>query len=183
MPDLDRRPAYRLTQAQAADLLGVSTARVAELVGQGRLTPVAKWVKAGLLRADVERLLERWKPGDPTWLTTGEVAAVLGVTQPRVSISSGTKASMPRPDREGPMTATMTAPADRGSCDRRLCTHGSAGHHPIPRSSTQPEGTWQPARRSPPARVARFRDRFGPAGQLLVAEIGDHQCVRDETGT
>ncbi len=33
MPDLDRRPAYRLTQAQAADLLGVSTARVAELVG------------------------------------------------------------------------------------------------------------------------------------------------------
>jgi len=54
MPDLDRRPAYRLTQAQAADLLGVSTARVAELVGQGRLTPVAKYAKAGLLRADVD---------------------------------------------------------------------------------------------------------------------------------
>ncbi len=41
-PDLDRRPAYRLTQAQAADLLGVSVARVAELVADGRLTPVAK---------------------------------------------------------------------------------------------------------------------------------------------
>jgi len=55
MPDLDRRPAYRLTHAQAAGLLGVSTARVAELVGEGRLTPVAKYAKAGLLRADVER--------------------------------------------------------------------------------------------------------------------------------
>jgi len=86
MPDLDRRPAHRLTQAQAADLLGVSTARVAELVAEGRLTPVAKWAKAGLLRADVERrTLERWRPGDPTWLTTAEVAAVLGVTGPRVS--------------------------------------------------------------------------------------------------
>jgi len=83
---LDRHPAYRLTQAQAADLLGVSTARVAELVGQGRLTPVAKYAKAGLLRADVERRsLERWRPGDPTWLTTTQVAEVLGVTQPRVS--------------------------------------------------------------------------------------------------
>ena len=30
IPDLDRRTAYRLTQAQAADLLGVSVARVAE---------------------------------------------------------------------------------------------------------------------------------------------------------
>ncbi len=47
---------------------------------------MAKWAKAGLLRADVERrTLERWKPGDPTWMTTTEVAAVLGVTQPRVS--------------------------------------------------------------------------------------------------
>ncbi len=33
VPDLDRCPAYRLTHAQAAGLLGVSTARVAELVG------------------------------------------------------------------------------------------------------------------------------------------------------
>jgi len=86
MPDLDRRPAYRITQAQAADLLGVSTARVAELVGQGRLTPVAKYAKAGLLRADVERQsLERWKPGDPSWLTATQVADILGVTGPRVS--------------------------------------------------------------------------------------------------
>ena len=37
MPDLDRRPAYRLTQAQAADLLGVSVARVGELVGGSAL--------------------------------------------------------------------------------------------------------------------------------------------------
>ena len=86
MPDLDRLPACRLTQAQAADLLGVSTARIAELVGEGRLTPVAKWAKAGLLRADVERrTLERWKPGDPTWLTTTEAAEVLGVTRARAS--------------------------------------------------------------------------------------------------
>ena len=86
MPDLDRRPAYRLTPAQAADLLGVSTARVAELVAEGRLTPVQKWAKAGLLRADVERrTLERWRPGDPTWMTTAEVAELLGVTQPRGS--------------------------------------------------------------------------------------------------
>ena len=71
MPDLDRRPAHRLTQAQAADLLGVSVARVAELVGEGRLTPVAKWAKAGLLRADVERrTLARWRPGDTTWMAT-----------------------------------------------------------------------------------------------------------------
>ncbi len=86
MQDLDLCPAYRLTQAQAADLLGVSVARIAELVGEGRLTPVAKYAKAGLLRADVERrTLERWKPGDPTWLTTTEVAEVLGVTRARVS--------------------------------------------------------------------------------------------------
>ncbi len=52
MPDLDRRPAYRLTHAQAAGLLGVSTARVAELVGEGRLTPAGKYAKAGLLRAE-----------------------------------------------------------------------------------------------------------------------------------
>ena len=39
MPDLDRRPAYRLTQAQAADLLGVSTARVAELGQRGAADP------------------------------------------------------------------------------------------------------------------------------------------------
>ncbi len=64
----------------------MSTARVAELVGEGKLTPVAKWAKAGLLRADVERRsLERWTPGDPSWLTTTEVAELLGVTQPRVS--------------------------------------------------------------------------------------------------
>jgi hypothetical protein len=57
---------------------------VAELFGEGRLTPVANWAKSGLLRADVERRsLERWRPGDPSWLTTTEVAAVLGVTQPR----------------------------------------------------------------------------------------------------
>ena len=44
-------------------------------VRQGRLTPCG-----------VERLSpERWKSSDPTWLTTSEVAAVLGVTQPRVS--------------------------------------------------------------------------------------------------
>jgi len=53
LPDLDRRSAYRLTQAQAADLLGISTARVAELVGEGRLTPVAKWVQAGPTPAEV----------------------------------------------------------------------------------------------------------------------------------
>ena len=47
IPHFDRFPAYRLTQARAADLLGVSTARVAELVGEGRLTPVAKWAKSG----------------------------------------------------------------------------------------------------------------------------------------
>ena len=42
--------------------------------------------KAGLLRADVERrTLARWRPGDPTWMTTTKVAAVLGVTGPRVS--------------------------------------------------------------------------------------------------
>ncbi|MDQ3663418.1 MAG: helix-turn-helix domain-containing protein [Actinomycetota bacterium] len=45
-----------------------------------------KWAKAGLLRADVERRsLERWRTGYPTWLTTTEVAAALGVTRPRVS--------------------------------------------------------------------------------------------------
>ncbi len=52
VPALDPHPAHRLTQAQAAGLLGVSTARVAELVGEGRLTPVAKYAKAGLLRHD-----------------------------------------------------------------------------------------------------------------------------------
>ena len=47
------------------------------LVGEARLTPVAKGAKAGLLRADVERrILVRWKPGDPTWITTAEVANV-----------------------------------------------------------------------------------------------------------
>lgn len=86
MAHLDRRPAHRLTQAQAAELLGVHPITVAQMVSRGRLTPVKRWAKAGLLRADVERLsLERWRPGDPTWLTTSEVADILGVTGPQVS--------------------------------------------------------------------------------------------------
>ncbi|MDQ3223608.1 MAG: helix-turn-helix domain-containing protein [Gemmatimonadota bacterium] len=55
MPDLDRRPAHRLTHAQAAELLGVHPITVAQMVTQGRLTPVKRWAKAGLLHADVER--------------------------------------------------------------------------------------------------------------------------------
>lgn len=65
-------------------------AATAATFSEGRLSPVAKHAKAGLLRADVERWsLERWRPGDPTWLTTTEAAEVLGVTRTRMSRSPG----------------------------------------------------------------------------------------------
>ena len=47
---------------------------------------MARHAAAGLLRADVERRsLERWRPGDPAWMTTTQVAKRLGVTRARVS--------------------------------------------------------------------------------------------------
>lgn len=85
MPDDGAVPPYRLTHAQAAALLGVSMTTIGRLVASGEL-PHPPQVKAGILRADVERLsARRWHPGDPGWITTTEVAGVLGVSQPRVS--------------------------------------------------------------------------------------------------
>ena len=75
----------RLTHAEAAKLLGVHPGSVARWVVEGKLRPVRPYAKAGLLRADVERLsLARWREGDPSWLTAAQVAERLGVTRARV---------------------------------------------------------------------------------------------------
>ena len=79
------RPADRMTHAEAAELLGVHPGSVARWVVAGTLRPISPYAKAGLLRADVERLsLARWREGDPSWLTAAQVAERLGVTRPRV---------------------------------------------------------------------------------------------------
>jgi len=58
----------RLTHAEAAELLGVHPGSVARWVVEGKLRPIRPYAKAGLLRADVERLsLARWREGDPSW--------------------------------------------------------------------------------------------------------------------
>ena len=50
-------------------------------VSQRRLPSVGCQVKANLLLSDVGRLsAARWQPGDPSWLTTAQVAQVLGVS-------------------------------------------------------------------------------------------------------
>ena len=66
-------------------MLGVHPGTVARIIRRGELTTPSKWAKAGLSRADVERLsLARWRPGNPEWLTIAQAAEVLGVTPPRV---------------------------------------------------------------------------------------------------
>jgi len=78
-------PADGLTHAEAAELLGVHPGTVARIIRRGELTTPSKWAKAGLSRADVERLsLARWRPSSTTWLTIAQAAQVLGVTPPRV---------------------------------------------------------------------------------------------------
>ena len=75
----------RLTHAEAAALLGVHEGTVARMVRRGELKTPAKWAKAALSQAEVERLsLARWSPGSATWLTIAQAAEVFGVTPPRV---------------------------------------------------------------------------------------------------
>lgn len=86
MPDADELPPHRLTHRQAAVILGVREQTVSKWVSKGRLPSVGRWAKANVLRVDVERLAAaRWRPGEPSWLTATQVAAVLGVSVPRVS--------------------------------------------------------------------------------------------------
>jgi hypothetical protein len=55
-------------------------------VSQGRLPPVGYYAKRNLLRSDVEKLsAARWRIGDPSWLTTSQAAAVMGLTPVRVN--------------------------------------------------------------------------------------------------
>ncbi len=60
MPDLDRRPAHRLTHAQAAELLGVLLLRKGALVG---LRPNPREVRAPLGGQHGDQLVDRGDPG------------------------------------------------------------------------------------------------------------------------
>lgn len=79
-------PADRLTHAQAAAILGVHRITVSTWVITGALPSLGRYAKANLRRSDVETLAAaRWRPGDPSWLTTDQAAAMLGVSRVRVT--------------------------------------------------------------------------------------------------
>jgi hypothetical protein len=88
MRGTDDVPPYRLTHAQAALLLGVKEQTLSKWVSKGGLPSVGYYAKRNLLRSDVERAsAARWRLGDPSWVTTSQAAAVMGVTKIRVTSS------------------------------------------------------------------------------------------------
>jgi predicted site-specific integrase-resolvase len=78
-------PTSGLSGAEAAEILGTSRQAVYRLVNTGVLPKSVAHQHGGLDRDDVERVaLERWKPGHPYWITSSEVAQILGVNPARV---------------------------------------------------------------------------------------------------
>ena len=78
-------PILGISRAEAARILGIRELSVTRLVRQGVLHKPAKDQRFALDLAEVEQLaLERYHPGHPYWMSTGEAAELLGVTPTRV---------------------------------------------------------------------------------------------------
>jgi hypothetical protein len=78
------RPILGLTNAEAAEILGMKEVSVARLV-LGKIPKSVRYQRNGLDRDVVERLsVARYKPGHPYWVTGREAASILGLSPARV---------------------------------------------------------------------------------------------------
>jgi excisionase family DNA binding protein len=83
-------PGNGVTLEEAAHILGVARSTVRRLIVAGELDREGRYTHRGLDRDQVERLaMRRWRrrpdhPAGSYWMTTGQVAAELGVSHARV---------------------------------------------------------------------------------------------------
>jgi excisionase family DNA binding protein len=85
-------PGNGVTLEEAAHILGVARSTVRRLIVAGELERQGRYTHRGLDRDEVERLaMRRWRrrrdlppAGGSYWMTTGQVAAELGVSHARV---------------------------------------------------------------------------------------------------
>jgi hypothetical protein len=85
-------PGNGVTLEEAGHILGVARSTVRRLILAGELVREGRYTHRGLDRDQVERLaMRRWRrhrdppPEGSYWMTTGQVAAELGVSHARVS--------------------------------------------------------------------------------------------------
>jgi hypothetical protein len=124
VPAADDVPPYRLTHGQAAVLLSVKEQTVSKWVSKGRLPSVGHYAKRNLLRSDVEKLsAARWRPGDPSWLTTSQAAAVMGLTPVRINQLARSGRLPHEVSRHGWRLFRPAQVAVIGNA-RRVCFHG-----------------------------------------------------------